>query len=101
LRFHPVSNDGLIAYSKSARISKGVMERILTVVNLHPSETNSGLVELPLLDWGIDPHSSFEVFDLLSEETYHWSGWRNFVELQKGRVPAHIFSIRVPTRAEV
>jgi starch synthase (maltosyl-transferring) len=44
-------------------------------------------------------HESFRVQDLLSGESYEWSGARNFVQLNPGRVGAHI--LRVEREANV
>jgi len=90
LRFHPVSNDNLIAYSKTWKD-----EKVLVVVNLDPQNVQSGLVELPLIDWKIDESENFEVHDLLSDARYFWHGWRNFIELGP-QIPAHIFRVKPP-----
>lgn len=98
LRFHPVTNDQLIAYSKSwtAPTAGAAVEteRILVVVNLDPHHVHSGLVELPLFDWGIDPSETFQVHDLLTDARYFWTGWRNYVELNPHSLPAHVFVVR-------
>lgn len=99
LRFHPVSNDSLIAYSKSDGASGPDEERVLVVVNLDPHHVQSGLVELPLLDWGIDPSETFQVHDLLTDARYYWTGWRNYVELNPHTLPAHVFVVRRRSRS--
>ena len=93
-QFHPVSNDSLIAYSKSQTAEDGSEERILVVLNLDPHHVQSGMVELPLIDWKIDPSETFQVHDLLTDARYFWTGWRNYVELNPETLPAHIFAIR-------
>lgn len=92
--FHTIPNDFLIAYSKSRELEDGSWERILVVVNLDPHQVQSGLVELPLIEWKIDPSETFQVHDLLTDARYFWSGWRNYVELNPQTLPAHIFAIR-------
>jgi starch synthase (maltosyl-transferring) len=69
---------------------------ILVAVNLDPRHTQSGWVELPLADWGIDPTQPFEVHDLLGNAHYTWRGAWNYVELNPHVVPAHVFQIRLP-----
>ncbi len=97
LRFHPTSNEQLIAYSKSTEDLSNVM---LMVVNLDPHHTQSGWVELPLQDLGIDPHQPYEVHDLLTDARYFWSGTHNYVELNPHALPAHLFSLRRRVRTE-
>ncbi len=98
LQFHPVSNDMILAFSKSHTLPDGEIERILVVVNLDPHHVQSGMVELPLFDWEIDPSETFQVHDLLTDARYFWTGWRNYVELNPHSLPAHIFSVRKRTR---
>jgi starch synthase (maltosyl-transferring) len=91
-RFHPIDNESLLAYSKTLG-----SEKIITVVNLDPHKVQSGLLELPLIDWSISDNEYFEMEDLLTGATYTWQGWRNFVELRPDQ-PAHIFKIHIKPR---
>jgi starch synthase (maltosyl-transferring) len=97
LRFHPVDNDQLIAYSKSAEDGSGT---ILTVVNLDPRHTQSGWVELPLETFGLEPAAPFQGHDLLSGARFLWQGRRFYVELDPYAVPAHIIRLRRRVRTE-
>jgi starch synthase (maltosyl-transferring) len=81
LRFHPVDNHQLLAYSK-----REGMNVVLTVVNLDFHHPQSGFVE-------VDIDGSFEVHDLLSGGRYTWSRGRNFVELNPHTLPAHVFKV--------
>jgi starch synthase (maltosyl-transferring) len=60
------------------------------VVNLDPHYTQSGWVELPLEEFGIDGQKPYQVHDLLSDARYFWQGSRNYVELNPQIIPAHI-----------
>jgi starch synthase (maltosyl-transferring) len=91
LRFHQVDNDQLIAYTKSTADSSNV---VLVVVNLDPRYTQSGWVELPLQDLGLDAQSAFPVRDVLAGTTYTWNGPRNYVQLDPHVVPAHVFVVK-------
>lgn len=91
LQFHPVDNHQLICYSKRTDDLSNV---ILVIVNLDPSHTHSGWVELPLASFGLAPSQSYQVHDLISDARYRWSGSRNYVELNPHVVPAHIFRMR-------
>lgn len=96
LRFHPVDNDSVLAYSKTSGDGSDV---VLVVVNLDPHHTHEATVSLNMPDLGLSWHESFPVRDELTGETYHW-GRDNYVRLDPGRgpAPAHIFSLR-PTPA--
>ena len=97
LRFHPVDNDQIIAYTKSA--GDGT-DTILTVVNLSPHYRHSGWITLPLADFQLDPKRSYQMHDLLSDARYLWKGEKNYVELNPEKTAAHIFRLRRHVRTE-
>ncbi len=90
LRFHQVDNEQLICFSKQTEDRSNV---ILTVVNLDPRYKQSGWVELPLEEFGLNPKQPFQAHDLLTDAHYLWRGPRNYVELNPHSVPAHIFRL--------
>ena len=96
LRFHQTDNENLIAYSKS----HGNGDAILVVANLDPHHLQSGWVELPPADFGLDPYAAFQVQDLLGDGRYTWNGAWNFVELDPAILPAHIFKVESRPRTE-
>jgi starch synthase (maltosyl-transferring) len=87
LRFHEIDNPQLIAYSKRTADRKNV---IVTVVNLDPLWRQSGFLELPGADLGIDMRHPYNMVDLLTGEKFSWQGSRNYIELRPGEMPAHI-----------
>jgi starch synthase (maltosyl-transferring) len=95
LRFHEIANDGLIAYSKATEDRSNV---ILVIVNLDQRTEQSGWTDLDLGELGVARGEPFEVEDLLSGETFRWTGPVNFVALDPAEVSAHIFRVR-PLRA--
>ncbi|MBI4774607.1 MAG: alpha-1,4-glucan--maltose-1-phosphate maltosyltransferase [Deltaproteobacteria bacterium] len=97
LRFHPSSNDQLICYSKQTTDRSNI---ILVVVNLDPHHTHAAWMDIPLVDWGLDPLRPYQVHDLVSDARYLWKGSRNYVETNPAVVPAHIFRIRRRVRTE-
>jgi starch synthase (maltosyl-transferring) len=97
LRFHPVNNDQLIAYSK---MTNDFLNIIIVVVNLDPHHTQSGMVDLPLQEFHLDAVVPYQMHDLLSDARYVWRGPHNYVELNPQRLPAHIFCIRRRVRTE-
>ncbi len=97
LRFHRIDNPELIAYSKS---SPDGTNQVLVVVNLDPHHVQSGFVELPIDELGLDPVRPYQVHDLLSDSRYLWHGRRNYVELHPDRDQANVFAIRRWTHTE-
>jgi starch synthase (maltosyl-transferring) len=91
LRFLPVDNDQIIAYSKTP---EDLSHTIVTIVNLDPHYTQSGWVQLPLREMGLPSNQPYEVEDLLTDARYSWQGDRNYVALDPSRMPAHILKIR-------
>ena len=87
LRFHDIDNDRLICYSKQTADQKNV---IVTIVNLDPTWTQSGFVELPLDELGIDVRHPYQMVDLLTGTKFDWQGPKNYVELRPHELPAHI-----------
>jgi starch synthase (maltosyl-transferring) len=99
LRFLPVDNPNLIAYAKSSPDGANL---VLVVVNLDPFHVQSGWLDLPLGELGLDqaPGGGYQVHDLISSARYLWQGPRNFIQLDPGISPAHIFRVRRRIRSE-
>src|SRR6266478_2182387 len=90
LRFHPVDNETLIAYSK---VSEDWANKILVVVNLDPHNVQSGWLSVGLKELKLGNDEAYQVHDLLTEARYVWRGSRNFVQLDPTILPAHIFRV--------
>jgi starch synthase (maltosyl-transferring) len=97
LRFAPVDNDRIVAYTKYCAESGNLL---LIVVNLDAHHAQRGWVELPPEVFPVDAGQTFQVHDLLTDSFYLWSGKHNFVELNPVFVPAHVFRIRRHARRE-
>lgn len=97
LRFFPIDNEEMICYAKTSDQMDNI---ILVVVNLDPYHTQSGWVELPLEEFGLEQGHPYQMHDLLSDARYLWHGERNYVELVPQEVPAHIFRLRRKVRTE-
>ncbi|HEX7037488.1 MAG TPA: alpha-1,4-glucan--maltose-1-phosphate maltosyltransferase [Pseudomonadales bacterium] len=93
LRFHPVDNDMLLAYSKRAGD-----EVLLMVVVLDPRHTQSGWVTLPLDALGLPEHDPYIAHDLLTGARYQWHGPTNFVMLDPNTQPGHVLRLVDPRR---
>ncbi|MDQ1042813.1 alpha-1,4-glucan--maltose-1-phosphate maltosyltransferase [Streptomyces sp. V4I2] len=88
IRFHPTDNDALIAYSKRTG-----SDTVLVVVNLDPHRAQEATVSLDMPQLGLEWHESPSVHDELAGETYRW-GRNNYVRLEPGRAPAHVFHVQ-------
>jgi starch synthase (maltosyl-transferring) len=92
---HRTDNDQLLCFSKS----DGKDSTVLVVVNLG-EHRHSGWIDLDLGALGVGPDERFQVHDELSDERYHWSGHRNYVEIDPNVMPAHVFRVRRKLRTE-
>jgi starch synthase (maltosyl-transferring) len=97
LKFHPVDNDNLVAYSKT---DEGDADSVLVVANVDPHHAQSGWLQLDLQTLGLPVNGPFQVHDLLSGARFLWQGSRNYVSLDPNHSPAHIFRIRRRVRSE-
>ncbi|MGW1214531.1 alpha-1,4-glucan--maltose-1-phosphate maltosyltransferase [Streptomyces sp. NPDC002499] len=95
LHFHHVDQDAVIAYSK-----RSGSNTVLVVVNLDPHHTQEATVSLDMPQLGLDWHESAPVRDELTGETYHW-GRTNYVRLEPGRRPAHVFTVLRPSTPQI
>jgi starch synthase (maltosyl-transferring) len=84
-----MQNDNLIAYSKCSEDQENL---ILTVVNLDPDHTQSGMLHVPTGDFALE--DSYAVHDLLTDARYTWHGEWNYVQLDPSSVPAHVLRLR-------
>jgi starch synthase (maltosyl-transferring) len=91
LRFHGIDNGKLIAYSKQ---TEGASNVVICVVNLDPHNTQSGVLWLPIEEWGLRSDEPYQVHDLLSDARYTWQGASNFVQLNPHVIPAHVLRLR-------
>jgi starch synthase (maltosyl-transferring) len=66
---------------------------ILVVVNLDPHHAQSGFIDVPLAEWGLDPQTPYLAHELLSDSRYDWQGGRVFVTLAPAQCPACVYRI--------
>ena len=69
-------------------------ESVLVIVNLDPFRMHCGWVRVPLYELGLGASEPYQVHDLISDARYQWQGETNFVQLEPGVCPAHIFRVR-------
>jgi starch synthase (maltosyl-transferring) len=90
LAFHQTDNSELIAYSKQSNDGANV---ILTVVNLDPFNLQHGWVRLTAGDRPVPPGQPYVMHDLLTDERFELRREWNYVRLEPGVRPAHVFRL--------
>lgn len=89
LRFHPTSNDALVAYSKVDPVTG---DAVLVVVSLDPFGAQDGMVWLDMPALGLDWHDRMTVTDEVTGEIYQW-GEANYVRLEPWKAVAHVLAL--------
>ncbi|KAK4101254.1 glycoside hydrolase family 13 protein [Parathielavia hyrcaniae] len=84
---HRADNESVIVYSKR----KGD-NTVLVVANLDPHHAQEATVSLDMPQLGVAWHDAVQVRDELTGESWRW-GRANYVRLEPGCRPAHIFSV--------
>jgi len=95
LRFHYSDQPEILCYSKSVLAEGGGGERdtVLVVVNIDPHHPREATVWLDLSALGVSAGDGFVVADELSGQEFRW-GHANYVRLDPGVTPAHIFTVK-------
>ncbi len=88
LNFHTCNNANILVYSK--HMEENIL---LFVVNLDPNQQQAGIVSVDLPKIGLQAENIYGVFDLLTQESFVWSGSHNYVELNPQKEVLHIFKI--------
>lgn len=88
LRFHDADNPNILVYSKT--VDENI---ILFVVNLDSNNRQGATVTLDLAAMGLATENIYGLYDLLTHESYVWSGSRNYVELSPHKEVMHIFKV--------
>ncbi len=97
LRICEIDNDHLVFCVKKTEDLSNI---VLVVVNLDPFHPQAGRLKVPIWELGIPPDQPFMVYDLVSSDKYIWQGEWNYVALNPGISPAHIFRVHRLLRRE-
>ena len=89
IKFLETGNDQLLAFYKW---NDNKSNETLTVISLDAWNSQTGSVQLPLNDLGIDHGHKVEVVDLITKNSYNWYNEWNYVQLDAS-LPFHIFKI--------
>ena len=68
---------------------------VICVVNWDPYNVQSGWVQVPFYQLGLQGPRQLRCFDFLSGETYYWNAEWNYVSLDPGRWPMHLLDVEV------
>ena len=91
LRFYHAENEAILFYGKMTPARDNI---ILVVVNLDPFRKQNSFVYVPIEEFGQMESDAYQVHDLLNDARYTWRGRQNYVELDPGIQPAHVFLVR-------
>ena len=95
LRFHHVDQPELLCFSKREAQEE---DTVLVIVNLDPHQPREATIWLDLPALGLESNADFVVTDELSGQSYRW-GRANYVRLDPGYEPAHIFQVKTSPSA--
>jgi starch synthase (maltosyl-transferring) len=92
LQFCAIENPNLIAYVKTTDDLSNI---ILVVVNLDSHSKQQGYVQVPQSLLRIGAKINLKLEDLITGEHYTWTQEWNYVELEPGKMPFHLFKIDI------
>jgi starch synthase (maltosyl-transferring) len=91
LRFFDTDDDNILGYWKATPDRSDV---VVVLVNLDPFQSHETLFHLPIEEWGIAEGEQFRATELLSGESFLWTGRTQHWRLNPHEEPARLFSIR-------
>ncbi|MBK8489576.1 MAG: alpha-1,4-glucan--maltose-1-phosphate maltosyltransferase [Saprospirales bacterium] len=93
IHFTRTDNDRLMSYIKLTEDKSNI---IWCVANFDTAYSQAGYLEVPKRLLGIEGRMvNLKVTDLLTGDIYHWFNEWNYVELNPGKWPIHIFKVEV------
>jgi starch synthase (maltosyl-transferring) len=87
ITFHNADNPSILCYSKRSPDGSNI---VLVVVNMDFHNTQGGWIEFSPAALDVPFTGPFQVRDLITDTTYTWNGYWNFVQLDPGAEPAHV-----------
>jgi starch synthase (maltosyl-transferring) len=91
LRFYWADDDSVLCYGKS---TPDHTDLVIVAVNLDPFQTHETWIHFPIHDFGIADGEQFRVTELITGESYIWTGGSQHIRLDPHFEPALIFSLR-------
>ncbi len=91
LRFYWADDDSVLCYGKATPDRSDI---IVVAVNLDPFQVHETRIHIPIHDFGIGDGEQFRVTELITGESYIWTGGSHHIRLDPHYEPALIFSLR-------
>lgn len=82
IRFHKVDNDQLLFFSKTTPDRDNV---VIVAISLDPHARQTGMLELPLWQWGLPDNGTVHVHDVFDDHRFTLHGKHHHVELTQER----------------
>jgi starch synthase (maltosyl-transferring) len=90
IEFVENTDANVISYIKT---DLATQNRLLIIVNLDAHQTHAASLRIPFELLALDPGKTLRAKDLLSGDTYYWTGEWQYVELNPYLMPAHILQL--------
>ena len=97
LRFYSAENEHILFYGKMTPDGSNV---ILMVVNMDPYTTHEARLTIPIEEFGISPHDSYQLHELIQDYRHQVVGSEYWIRLDPQQEPAAIFALRKRVRRE-
>lgn len=91
LRFIGADDDNVLCYGKATSNHDDI---IVVAVNLDPFQAHETDMHLPIREFGIGEEDQYRVTELITGESFLWTGGTQRVRLDPHGEPAYIFSMR-------
>jgi len=91
LRFFGASDDNILCYGKSTNDRR---DMVVVVINLDPFHAHTTRISLPIDEFGIVQAGQYRANELLTGETFLWTGAEQELLLDPASNPAMIFEIQ-------
>jgi len=91
LHFYWADDDNVLCYGKATADQGDV---VLVVVNLDPFQPHETQIHFPIEEFGIGREEQYRAVELLSGETFLWTGGSQEVRLDPHDEPARFFALR-------
>ena len=91
LRFYEADDDNVICYGKTSR---EVEDIVVAAVNLDPFQPHDATLRLPIHEWGIESDEQFRATELITGESFIWTGAEQQIRLDPTVEPAMLFEVR-------
>lgn len=91
LRFYWADDDSVLCYGKATPDRSDV---IIVALNLDPFQVHETWIHFPINDFAIGDGEQYRVTELITGESYIWTGGSHHVRLDPHHEPAFIFSLR-------